>query len=616
MAFFPNSVLAKGEFSSSYDITYDVAENGQTEVTEKVTLKNLTDRYYPSNFNLVIAVNDVTDLFASDSQGILQTSSTPVNGKTQINIKFNQQIAGKGKEYTWILKFKTIDFALNSGKIWDISIPKLSSAEDIENYNVNLLTPVSFGDPSVIVPKPNKQKETAGKLQYTFTKEQLLGSGISAVFGDTQTYNFKLTYNLVNNGFLPKVFELSLPSNSPFQKALISSIEPKPDNVILDEEGNYLALFTVDRTKSQVVEAKGQVQTFINPLYRNRNLNMQINQRYFNQDKYWEKDNPLIKEKLKEIFNGKTLKTNSDKANLINQYVSSVLQFNTSNNIGYRRLGAVTALNNTNQAKCYEFSDLFIAFARSAKIPTRENIGLGYRGNSKIRPECFPNSNLDIWPEYYDENSGWVMIDPTWESTTGGANYSSKLDLNHISLLKQSSSFSEVAIPVKSEFSFLDKEFKPVSNVRLSIDVSETLFASLPAQAKIRIENLGNIVYQVRGISLSGGRINVLSQFDKGQIDIPPLGSFEQNVALKTGYAWDSYVDILQLKINNELNPVNNKTIEKSIVVKPLFAYKRLSITVGAIFLLIFGTYLTTLILHLKDQDKKIFNIKIKKKKK
>ncbi len=37
---FPKNTLAAGEFSSRYNVVYDVDSSGSTTVTEKITLKN------------------------------------------------------------------------------------------------------------------------------------------------------------------------------------------------------------------------------------------------------------------------------------------------------------------------------------------------------------------------------------------------------------------------------------------------------------------------------------------------------------------------------------------------------------------------------------------------
>jgi hypothetical protein len=83
-----------------------------------------------------------------------------------------------------------------------------------------------------------------------------------------------------------------------------------------------------------------------------------------------------------------------------------------------------------------EYTDLFIAIARAAKIPAREINGYAYSDNPKIKPLSLVSDVLHAWPEYWDSGKKvWVAIDPTWQDTTGGADFFNKLDLRHFTFV-------------------------------------------------------------------------------------------------------------------------------------------------------------------------------------
>ena len=97
---------------------------------------------------------------------------------------------------------------------------------------------------------------------------------------------------------------------------------------------------------------------------------------------------------------------------------------------------------------CTEFADLFIALARAAGIPAREVNGYGYTTDPQLRPLSLGNNVLHAWPQYWDSvRKVWVSIDPTWGRTTGGVDYFSKLDFNHLAFLTHGLSDS---LPVMS----------------------------------------------------------------------------------------------------------------------------------------------------------------------
>src|SRR5205085_322452 len=138
---------------------------------------------------------------------------------------------------------------------------------------------------------------------------------------------------------------------------------------------------------------------------------------------YWQTNDPAIKAL------GQELKTPKD----IYEYVVKTLSYDFTRVTDDKpRLGAALALKNPTSAVCREFTDLFIAIARSAGIPAREVDGFAYTENAKQRPLSLVKDILHAWPEYYDTNKKtWVMVDPTWGSTTGGIDYFQVLDLDH-----------------------------------------------------------------------------------------------------------------------------------------------------------------------------------------
>jgi hypothetical protein len=442
-------VYADNEFSSSYNITYDVDQTGITTVTERVTLKNLTDTHYASDFKLAISATKLSDVTMTDSQGPLDVQVNTSGKTTNIYTQFTQQIAGKGKEYTFTLHFKSQDFAQNLGKIWQVTIPKIVDSGNLDQFNLTLSVPASFGDPTAILPEPTKQSEIGGKLTYTFTKQQLSQAGILASFGEEQLFSFNFGYNLQNPTLLPKFVEVPIPSDSEHQKVLINSISPKPDNVVSDADGNYLAQFKVNQHSNLQVQVQGIAK--LSGDYIPVNLSPSQKQTLSSSQAYWEKDSPQIKTTLNEIFKTPA-QTVDEKARLIDQYTANSLQYDQDRvkNNDFRRLGALTALNNPSQALCSEYADVFVTLARGAGIPAREVIGYAYSTNTDIRPLSAQNNLLHAWAQYYDDQKGWVDVDPTWESTTGGVDYFSQSNLDHLAIAYMGESSTQPLGPIPS----------------------------------------------------------------------------------------------------------------------------------------------------------------------
>lgn len=602
--------FAVNEFATSYDIVYDIGENGITTVTEKITLRNLTSEYYANQFKLTIGATDISDIKASDPGGSLDISTEQKDSSTAINIKFNQQVAGLGKTLPWTLSFKSKDFAEKSGKVWEVRVPRISSSSNPETYNLTLAVPQSFGEPSLISPIPKSQTVSMGKMFLTFDKDQLKSSGISANFGTVQVFDFDLTYHLENNNWVPILTQIALPPDTSYQDVIYQRIEPKPLNVTVDNDGNYLAWFRLNRGQKMDVKVFGSAKLYTNSKVKNPYLDPALRKKYTESRKYWEKDNPQIVNKLSEILGSNPPETTEGKAKLIFQFVVNYLKYDSGrlkDNI--ERLGAVTALNNPESAVCMEFTDLFIALNRAAGIPTRELDGFAYTANTKLRPLSLTKDILHAWPEYWDDKRGWIMVDPTWENTTGGVDYFSKLDLNHVVFTVKGSSSSE-PIPAGSykydgqdsrdvKVSLSENDFLGHPQLDVQIDASNPILSGFPGVIKVKITNTGNAFSPSTALGLSASKLSILDGSQNSGI-IPAFGVSEFNFNIRTKSLFDAYKDQIFLLAGGQ------KFI-KDVNIAPFILFQTVPLAVAVVIALMVLVYLAVLGTHLyrKIKNKK-----------
>lgn len=574
--FLPKAYAA-GEFATSYNVVYDIGLDGVATVTQKITLRNLTTQYYANQFKLTIGATDIFDIKASDEGGAMEVASEKQGSSTTISVKFNQQVAGINKVLPWTLSFKSKDFAQNLGKVWEVRAPKISPTDNLESYNLTIQVPQSFGEPTLISPQPKNQSLSFGKIFLSFEKDQLLSSGVLASFGTRQLFDFDLTYHLENSGLVPVLTNVALPPDTSFQDVIYQRIEPKPLNVTVDSDGNYLAWFRLRRGEKLDVKALGSAKLYTSSKVKNPVLETSLRQEYISSDKYWDKDHPQISSKLAEILKGSQEASAREKVKLIYRYVVSTLKYDSSRlSPDIERLGAVTTLNNPESAVCMEFTDLFITLARAAGIPARELDGYAYSANPSLRPLSLNRDILHAWPEYWDEERGWVMVDPTWENTTGGVDYFSRLDLNHfVFSVKGLSSVSPVPagsykysgensrdVQVKlSENDFLGKP-----QIDVQIETPPVILAALPGKIKVKVSNQGNALFASTNLGVSAGRLNILDASSRPLGPVPAYGQAFFEFDSRTKSIFDSYEDQITVLIGGQ------KYI-KQVFVRPFFAF-------------------------------------------
>lgn len=417
-------VFGAGEFETTYNVRYEVKPDGLVHVSQTISLKNKLSSLYATRYSLGLPSEKIKNMTAADNTGPLKTDVRQADGATNLDLFFNEQVVGLGKTYTFTVNYDYLDLAQKNGQVWEVYLPKLANAEEDSAYTATLAVPQSFGNPAFISPEP-VAKITEGNFNlYRFTKNQLLGSGVSAAFGQFQIFDFALSYHLKNPHAGPGETEIALPPDTAFQQLSYQKIDPAPTAVSIDQDGNWLATYRLKPTEKVTISVAGKAKIFATPqtaFAPSPPLNLTAN---LGPDKYWEVDSLLIKN------TAKNLKTPREIYNFVVTTLS--YDFDRVNQEGILRKGAAAALLAPKNAICMEFTDLFVALARAAGIPAREINGYAQTTDQKLQPLNLVADVLHAWPEYWDENQkNWLPVDPTWEKTTGGLDYFSKTDLNH-----------------------------------------------------------------------------------------------------------------------------------------------------------------------------------------
>ncbi len=561
-----DNITAK-EFSTSYDVTYEVEEDASTQVTQKVVLKNLTSQYYASDFTLSVGSTSVTDIQASDDQGVMGVKTNVTDGKTAITVNLGQQVAGIGKTQAFTLKYKSNDFTEVVGKVWNINLPRLPEGANVDSYNVVVSSPVSLGDPTFIYPDPKSQSQTFDRLFYTFDKDQLTSSGISLSFGETQIFDFTLKQHLNNTSLFPLLTSVALPPDTSYQEVAINRLDPQPINVTVDSDGNYLAWYRVPRRSEEDITIIGSAKLFLKPLSQYQTALTPSQQESLTKaDRYWETTNPSVQAVLREIFKDGPVKDAQEQARLIYQYVVSSLKYdnNRFKNGGIERLGAATVLSNPDSAVCMEFTDLFVALARAEGIPARELDGYAYSQNPTLRPLSLSPNLLHSWPEYWDGNKGWVMVDPTWENTSGGIDYFNHFDLNHLVLAVKGESSQTPLVSDDVQVNIGQNDFVGKSQLNVTVDAPQTLWAGFPATATVTVANHGNAVQDKTTLNLATSQVRILGPATVEIGPIPAYGSATVTVPLRTPNVFQSLNDTLNIEVAGQ-------KITQSLSVKPIY---------------------------------------------
>ncbi len=531
---FPKFIFASQEFYVNYEVNYEVDQNGHLNITQGISLTNKLSNIYATSYYLKIEKTKIENIKVKSDSVPLNFSVENKDEETIIKIDFAEPVVGKDKSLKFTISYDALDIFRQNGQVWEIKVPKLANPQEIDEYNLKISIPLSFGNPAYISPSPLNQEKKEGKYIFSFNKNQVSQSGIIAAFGQFQLFEFSLQYNLKNDEKEKILRKIALPPDTAYQKLNYWSINPLPEDVEVDKDGNWLAIFELEPKEEIEVKVLGQVKIFANPQKTSKESDEYLAS-LLEERKYWEISDSKIQDLAQKL---KTPKS-------IYDYVINTLDYDFSRaRTGAERFGAKKALENKEKAICTEYTDLFIALARAAGIPAREINGFAYSTNSFLKPLSFSQDILHSWPEYFDkEKNTWIQIDPTWQDTTGGIDYFHKFDLDHFAFVIHGQK-SEFPLPAgaykKNNFNQKNinvslgklrenKEEKP----EIKFLVPDKIYGGKETKGKIIIERKeGEAIYYPK-IEIKGEEIevNILSNLDVGVL--PPFSKREILIKIK-----------------------------------------------------------------------------------
>lgn len=527
------------DFRADYQVEYNLDTNLQsnsTNVKFNITITNYSNEVFVKQFAITFPKDfTIRNIKALDDNGAVVPEIQGDDLNTKISLSFSNPATGRDSVNHFYLNFTQDNIFKANGTAWEVILPTIANKSDT-TYKV-----------IVNLPNDNNRKLSIAKPYPSFISDNQAvwdnpsTKTIYAVFGDKQTYKLDLTYHLKNPRIIPVMTELALPPDTNLQKIFVDKLDPQPQSVYIDPDGNYMARYQLRPAENKVVTFSGFAQI-------NSNVRDEINTQYNKQpdleylkttSKYWQLPSASFA-KLKSPLD-------------IYNFVTSTLSYDYGKRLpGNSRLGAKKILEDPTKAVCVEFTDLFIALARSKGIPARENEGYGFSQDPTFRPLSLISDVLHAWPEYYDsEKKAWVAIDPTWQDTSG-IDYFSSFDLNHVVFAIHGKN-AEYPLPagmykIENSKDVLIEPSKKLPNESKNITIEAVdLPTKLPTKqrspGKITVANRGNVFVYDTVLAVSGQefqsswrhkQIDVLAPFQKKEIVLDLIGNNTSKKVIST----------------------------------------------------------------------------------
>lgn len=507
--FSPKEAQALAKFNTVYQIYYQVQDNGNTHVTYSIKQTNNLSVVYATNFGISINETKVSNIRVTDEGVPVKPDVLKSLNQTSISFPFANKIVGKDKVHSFVIEYDTSDITTKFGNTWQINIPRLEADENVSDQTAILTVPTGFPAPAYIDPKP----DIVNGSNYYFNSKVLQNKSISAIFGTTQYYKAKLIYHLTNETSDKIRTELAIPPNTSYQTIYIEKIDPKPESITKDEDGNLMAKYLLDVKQNVDVT----VDMYFKMNFRPSVSLVKPTNKYLLATDVWDFGHSGFT--LPELKNLQSPKTIFD-------YVSDKMNYDYEK-IKQKKTGmsrSSDSLINSKSAICTDFTNIYVSLARKAGILTREIQGYAISDNPDLKPLSLSQDILHAWPEYYDSPTNtWIQVDPTWTNTTRGVDYFNKLDFNHIAFVIHGSdpSYPIPAGGYKNGYSKTkDVHVEPISEIKFP---DPTISLEFTGQDKDRL------VYTVTnnsGVELNDTVKVAGNEFIKEEsqfINVPPL---------------------------------------------------------------------------------------------
>ncbi len=553
-------------FHTELTSTYTVDQAGQTRVQHSFKIRNLTPEYYINRYSLKLNTESISSISVVSGEEVITPEVNQARGVTEIEIEFPDKVVGQDRVRQFTITYTNPAIAEINGQVLEVHIPSMQSQDDYDQHQVVLITPLIYGHPSFI--KPENYHIRQQDQNFVLTYDQI-SQGVSAIFGSEQIFNLNIRYHLSNTNNQPAITQVSLPPDTPYQKIFYHQLDPKPQEIETDSDGNWIATYYLPA--NDVVEVEIEATTLISLEQIQPWLNIEPTEHHTASQVYWETQHSTIQE----------LAAQYQQPSEIYQYVINNLQYRQDDlTEKIDRFGAVKALEQPQQATCQEFSDVYIALARANQIPTRRATGYAHSNDPNLQPLGLVTDVLHAWLEYYDyQQQKWIPIDPTWGSTMQGVDYFNQFDLKHIVFAYNGKSSryplaaGDYKLPNQTskdlEVSF-EQEFPEADpNFEISVKPQKLLgLINLPSRYQLSIENLtGRAWYNNRLQLLSNQEQTTI---DQTEFEFTLLPWQEKNIPIRVfnDTHWLPGLDHIQLTMTQQ-DYHHEETIELSTI-KPI----------------------------------------------
>ncbi|MEO6509203.1 MAG: hypothetical protein ABIO02_04570, partial [Patescibacteria group bacterium] len=299
---FVHTTLA-ADFTTNYKVDYYLDENNGSPLTKvkmRVDVLNHTPDSYISKFSIsfpkLFKIDNVSALYKEPITPRIETEGDA----TTLLVDLPPPTLADKTRSTIYFDFYQENLFKITGNVWEVILPTIQ-LQDKSEYDITLHIPENSKKRlSISKPKPSTNDGN------TITWHNPDVKTIYTTFGAQQYYDLNLKYHLQNDDLRRVYTEIAFPPDSLYQKIYIDQIDPKPAEISIDEDGNFIGKYYLNPKESKDIVFKGTAELYSLPradvkIYQSKKINEQKSY-LLSTNKYWSLDNNSKYTTPEEIF--------------------------------------------------------------------------------------------------------------------------------------------------------------------------------------------------------------------------------------------------------------------------------------------------------------------------
>lgn len=486
-----NQVNALEGFDIQSDF-YHTWDGQRVDSTVNITISTTSSPRVITFFTITVPQEGLKpEIYLVDKDTRLQPTYHNRQGATDIVINLNNTVVSSDKPVSLRLVFNT-----ESDKD---SLSLISAINDSSSRSFTFTYPAKYGEVSWSSTSVTKVTQKGENIEIQTAPPQTNRVKIS--LGNSISYIFNISRNLINNSDKTISSEITLPPNTNTQKISIDKILPSPDKTYKDIDGNYIFQYTISPQSNIDVSIKGYINM-------EKTIYSSITIPNIENQSLWEiRDNNLekrIEKYLQKSFDTEfssiyDIKNTAQQGLLYKNlylFVIENLQPNTltiGSLTGSARLGGERALSEQALSTSEDYADAIITLFRKYKIPAR--MVIGYVTNIS---DYHPDGMYHYWVEYMDINKkDWIQIDPFLEDYSNTSLWARSFP-DHVTLLYRYDNPNTPKLSYYSENDFKislnNEDNKNIYDISANIYLKPYKYIDSHLQGSINIKNTGNTV--------------------------------------------------------------------------------------------------------------------------